>query len=108
MSQNLSSAAVVIGSLRVRLKSKYEGKGQEEIQSSTTPDRDHISESDKNTRKHHTRELQEARPFPAGDHKAAINRQASIIKTNVKHKLQNGINKRSTALERSLKIYPRA
>ena len=32
-------------------------------------------ESDKNTRKHHTQESQEASPFPAGDHKAPINRQ---------------------------------
>ena len=32
-----------------------------------------ISESDKNTRKSHTQESKEVRPFPAGDHKAARN-----------------------------------
>ena len=41
-------------------------------------------ESDKNTRKHHTQESQEASPFPAGDHKAAMNRQDST--TDTKHK----------------------
>ena len=45
-----------------------------------------IWESDKNTRKHHMQESQEASPFPAGGHKAAMNRQDS------KHKWQ----KRST------------
>ena len=47
--------------------------------------RDTIWESDKNT-KRHTQENQDVSPFPAGDHKAARNRQNSIIKTNVKHK----------------------
>ena len=32
-------------------------------------------ESDKNTRKHHIQESQEASPFQAGDHEAAMNRQ---------------------------------
>ena len=41
-------------------------------------------ESDKNTRRHHTQESQEASPFPAGDHKAAMNRQDST--TDTKHK----------------------
>ena len=41
--------------------------------------RDTLWESDKNTRKHHTQESKEASPFPAGDHKAASNRQDSII-----------------------------
>ena len=36
-------------------------------------------ESDKNTRKHLTQESQEVSPFPAGDHKAATNRQDSHI-----------------------------
>ena len=43
-------------------------------------------ESDKNTKqkykKHHKQESQEISPFPAGDHKAAMNRQESM--TNVK------------------------
>ena len=46
---------------------------------------DTTPESDKNTIKHHTQESQEVSPFPAGDHKAAMNRQESI--TNTKHKL---------------------
>ena len=36
---------------------------------------DTIWESDKNTRKHHIQENQEVNPFPAGDHKAARNKQ---------------------------------
>ena len=38
--------------------------------------------SDKNTRKHHIHESQEASPFPAGDHKAAMIRQESITNTH--------------------------
>ena len=41
-------------------------------------------ESDKQTRKHHTQESQEVSPFPAGDHKATMNRQESM--TNKKQK----------------------
>ena len=47
--------------------------------------RDTIWGSDKNTSKHHTKESQEVSPFQTGDHKAAMNRHGSIIKTNVKH-----------------------
>ena len=36
-------------------------------------------ECDKNTRKHHLQESQEASPCPAGDHKATMNRQDSMI-----------------------------
>ena len=32
-------------------------------------------ENDKNTRKHHFQESQDSSPFPAGNHKAAMNRQ---------------------------------
>ena len=49
-----------------------EGKDQESIQSSITST--------------HTQESQEVSPFPAGDHKAARNRQDSITKTNMTHK----------------------
>ena len=48
---------------------------------------------------------QEVSPFPAGDHKAHINRHAqrhSKHKTEQKHKK---IHKRSTALERSVKYF---
>ena len=41
-------------------------------------------ESDENTRKHHIQESQEVSLFPAGDHRAAVNRQESM--TNTKHK----------------------
>ena len=58
-------------------------------------------ESDKNTRKHHKQESQEVSPFSAGDHKAAMKKQESM--KNRKHK--NMINKRSTALELSVKTF---
>ena len=48
--------------------------------------KDTVWENDKNTRKHHIQESQEVNPFPAGDHKAARNRQDRMAKTN--HKLQ--------------------
>ena len=48
-------------------------------------------ESNKNTRKHHIQERQEFTLFPAGDHKAAINRQDSM--TDTKHKQQKGSTK---------------
>ena len=57
------------------------------IQSSTTPDPGYQWESDKLTDT--TNESQEVRPFPAGDHKAHINRRAqrhSKQKTEQKHK----------------------
>ena len=40
------------------------------------------------TQENITQESQEVSPFPAVDFKAASNRQAIIIKTNMKHKLQ--------------------
>ena len=45
---------------------------------------DTIWESDKNLRKFHIQDSQEVSPFPAGDHKAARNRQDSM--TDMKHK----------------------
>ena len=48
--------------------------------------RDTIWEGDKNTRKHHTNESQEVSPFPAGDHKAARNRQDNLTKTKPNNK----------------------
>ena len=58
-------------------------------------------ESDKNTRKHHTQESQEVSPFPAGDHKAARNRQDIMTDKN-ETQITNRMHKRSTALERSV------
>ena len=57
-------------------KSKKEDNDQEYYQVS------HLTryatwESDSNTRKYHIQERQEVSPFPAGDHKAARNRQYS-------------------------------
>ena len=65
--------------------SKEEGKDQESIQSNILT-QDTILESDKNTRKHHTQESQAVSSFPAGDHKAARNRQHSMTKTNANNK----------------------
>ena len=47
---------------------------------------DTIWESDKNTKKHHIQKSQEVSPSPAGDHKAARNRQDSMTKTNTNNK----------------------
>ena len=55
--------------------SKKRCKDQESIQSSTTPDPGYQWESDKLT-EDTTNESQEVSPFPAGDHKAHINRRA--------------------------------
>ena len=41
-------------------------------------------ESDQNTRKHHIQESQDVSPFPAGDNKAAKNRQDNITDTKDK------------------------
>ena len=68
--------------------SKQGCKDQESIQSSTTPDPGYQWESDKLTADT-TNESQEVSPFPAGDHKAHINRHAqrhSKHKTEQKHK----------------------
>ena len=46
-----------------------------------TPDPGHHMGKWQNTLKHHT---QEVNPFPAGDHKATMNRQENM--TNTKHK----------------------
>ena len=58
------------------------------MQSSTTPDQGYQWESDKLTADT-TNETQKVSPFPAGDHKAHINRRAqrhSKYKTEQKHK----------------------
>ena len=59
-------------------KSKSGCKDQESIQLSTTPDPGYQWESDKLT-VDTTNESQEVSPFPAGDHKAHINRRAQNI-----------------------------
>ena len=82
--------------------SREKGKYQESIQSSTTPVLRHHMRKRQNTRKYHTQDSKEVSPFTAGDHKAARNRQDSIIKTNLKHEKAKRIHNRSTALERSI------
>ena len=72
-------------------ESKYRCKDQESIQSNTTPDSGFQWESDKFTvimgkwQIHTTNESQEVSPFPAGDHKAHINRPAQ---RHSKHKTE--------------------
>ena len=56
-------------------KGMKEGKGQESIQSSTTPDLGYQRESDSVTIRHRKREPR-GQPFTAGDHKASTNRRA--------------------------------
>ena len=54
-----------------------------------------------NSQLYTTNESQEASPFPAGDHKAQINRRAQ---RHNKHKIEKK-HKRSTALEQSVKYF---
>ena len=68
-------------------KSKLGCKDQETIQSSTTADPGYQGESDKLTADT-TNESQEVSPFPAGDHKAHINRRAQ---RHNKHKTEQNI-----------------
>ena len=56
-------------------KSKEDGKDQESIQSSTTPDPGYQWENDNVTIRRHKREPR-GQPFPASDHKASTNRRA--------------------------------
>ena len=72
-------------------QSKYGCKDQESIQSSTTPDPGYQWESDKLT-VDTTNESQKVSPFPAGDHKAHLNRRAQ---RHSKHKTEQK-QKRST------------
>ena len=61
---------------------KNEGKDQESIHSSIRPGPGYHKK--KPTIKHHKQESQEVIPFPAGDHKATINRQEQMINRNHK------------------------
>ena len=64
--------------------SKLRYKDQQSIQSSTTPDQD-TNEKETNSQLDTTDESQEVSPFPAGDHKAHINRRAQ---RHSKHKTE--------------------
>ena len=65
-------------------QSKKDGKDQEMIQSSTTPDPGYHMGKKQNTI-NITNKGQEVSPFPAGDHKAAMNRRESIRNTRYKN-----------------------
>ena len=52
-----------------------------------------------------TNESQEVSPFPAGDHKAHLNRRVQRHSKHKKDKKTPKIHKRSTALERSVKYF---
>ena len=68
---DICSITVIFGTLRLKShQSKKGGKDQESIKSSTT-------------RLYITSQSQEVSPFPAGDHKAAVNRRESM--TNTRH-----------------------
>ena len=68
-------------------KSKLGCKDQKSIQSRTTPDPGYQRESDKLTADT-ANESQEVSPFPAGDHKANINRRAQ---RHSKHKTEQNM-----------------
>ena len=72
----------LIGSLPLRLSTDKKVKKSVKIKNQVPHlTQDTIWESDKNTRIHYTQESQDVSPFPASAHKAARNRQGSIIKT---------------------------
>ena len=52
-----------------------------------------------------TNESQEVSPFPAGDHKAHINRRSQRHSNHKTEKQTFKIHKRSTALEQSVKYF---
>ena len=64
-------------SIKVRKKAKIRN-GHNQVPHLT---QDTTWESDKSTRKHLIQESQEVSLFPAGDHKAAMNRQDSMTDT---------------------------
>ena len=68
----------------VSIKSMVEGKTQESIQSSFTPDPGHHMGKWQKHKKHPVQESQEVSPFLADDHRATMNRQDSM--TDTKHK----------------------
>ena len=83
-----------------------EGKDRETYNQIPHPTLDTIWESDKRTRKHHIQENKEASPFTAANHKAARNRQDSILKRNTNNKKDpqknHGLGKVSKKITRGL------
>ena len=66
------------------MKSKKKAKIRNRYNQIPHLTQDTTRESDKNTRKHHNQESQEVSSFPAGDHKAAMNRQDGMTDTKYK------------------------
>ena len=81
---------ILYGIVSVKLREKANVRNQYNQIPHLTQDT--ICESEKNTRKRHIQESQKVSPFPAGDHKAASNRQDSM--TDTKYKIAIRINKR--------------
>ena len=83
-------------------KSKKDGKDQERIQSSITSEPGyHKGKKQKYNKHHHHQQEPRDQPFPADDHKAAMDRRKTM--GNTRHKTQQ-MHKRSTALEQSVNI----
>ena len=72
-SQNVKDALKV----KVRKKAKIRNRYNQALHLT----QDTTLESNKYTIKHHAQESQEVSPFPAGDHKATINRQENTKNT---------------------------
>ena len=70
------------------MQSKKEGKDQESIQSSITPDPGYQWESDNVTIRHHKRESR-GQPFPAGDHKVSKGAKIRNLYNQVPHLTQD-------------------
>ena len=71
-----SQSAVTLYCVFTCNESKKEGKEQESIQPSTTPDAGHQWESDNFSKRHHKREQKGQPPPPAGYHKEPTNMRA--------------------------------
>ena len=75
---------MIVSSQSTVYESKKGEKDKELIQSSTTPDPGYhmgMTKIQLNT----TNKSQKVSPFPAGDHKAAMNRRESMTNTSRKH-----------------------
>ena len=92
-------------SLFLMKNSKISNKAKTRNQYNQVPHltQDTTWKSDKNTRKHHIQESQEVSPFPAGDHKAEMNRQECM--KNTKHKWQKKSTKEARHWNSQLKRF---
>ena len=89
-------------------QSNQVSKDYESIQSSTTPDPNHhMGNLKTHTRKHNKQERIEVSPFPAGNNKAAMNKQDGITKTNKKHKKQKRNKKKHKKHKKTKQVYKR-